>query len=109
MGGPARGCLAAQVRVRALEAEQAIAKLEARAGIALTASLGLGALNAALLLLLVPAGPTAALLPSPAARARAGRWALALAGGFVAWHLPVQLLRLRRVKVGAFEPGQLKI
>jgi len=98
-----------KVRVRALEVEQQLAKLEA--SVTLTTAL-VGAstcLNAALLLLLVPAGPSTAALQAMPYRRFLGSALLRITVLAALWKIPRLLLRRKRVKIGAFEPGQLKI
>jgi hypothetical protein len=105
--------------VRALEVEQQLAKLEASMKLTTAFVLSSAALNAALLLLLVPGGggggvgtagnQAAAVLQSQALRRLWGGGLLKLTVLAVLWKVPRLLLRQRQVKIGAFEPGQLKI
>lgn len=108
-----------KLRVRALEAEKALAEVQA-AQTSLLASVVLASLlNLAVTLMVVPqvglmvttAGATdaAAAVATAERLQRIGSWTLrgVLAAG--AWVASRQYLRLRRLKVGAYEPGQLQL
>jgi len=93
--------------VRALELEQSVARMEADQNVMGTLMLTIAMGNAGLLLLLVPIAPDAAL--SPAATRLAGKVILNAASLIGILRLPRLLLRKRRIRIGALEPGQVQL
>lgn len=96
-----------KLRVRALELEQSVARMETSQNVIGTLMLTLAMANAGLLFLLVPVAPDAAL--STAATRLVGKVLMNAACAIGLLRLPRLLLRMRRIRIGALEPGQVKL
>ena len=97
------------MRVRALEVEQSVARVDAELKLVTTlvACAALG--QAGLVLMLSPQTALSSEAALGVTRQAAGAALVKLTALAAAWRLPRLLLRLKRIKIGAFEPGQLKI